>query len=180
MNSMPPNAPGRMQRDLRIWWSAISVVGFTGWLGLFVYPGMTQFRPFLLLWLVVFVVIGVYQRRKTLWPPPPPEGLDSTAGRQVYRASLERRRDDQFKWPARQPVVILGTVVFSVLVGVAVFLQSPKAGLPLILALAVPVSVVVLVLGLHFFTRRFTDRAAAAFQREIDDLLSNGHDSDQG
>ena len=46
MNSTPSNYPGRMQRDLRFWWWAIAVLGFAGWLGLFIYPATSPFRRF--------------------------------------------------------------------------------------------------------------------------------------
>jgi hypothetical protein len=173
MNSTPPaNNPGHMQRDLRFWWWTIAVLGLAGWLGLFVYPATSRFRPILLAWLIAFVVIGAYQRRKTQWPQPPQEGLTTARERQVYRAELERRRDEQYKWPARQPVLMIGIVGVALLLSAIRFL-SPSAG-PVSLAnvLVGPIVVAMLALGMYLLTRRLTNRAAAAFQREIDALDS--------
>ena len=64
MNSASSNAQGRMQRDLRLWWWTIAVLGLSGWLGLFLYPGMSRYRPFLLAWLVAFAAICCYQRQE--------------------------------------------------------------------------------------------------------------------
>jgi hypothetical protein len=172
MKPSPSNTPGRMQRDLRIWWWTIAVVGVTGWLALFLYPA-TQMRPFLLIWLILFVAIGAYQRRRTLWPELPAEGLETAAGRRAYRASLEHRRDQQYKWPARRRPLVIGVIALAFILGATKFLLSPNAGpLPRLMAFVVPASMAVLLVATHYFTRRFTDRAAAAFQREIDTLDS--------
>jgi hypothetical protein len=180
MNSTPSNDPGRMQRDLRFWWWAIAVLGFAGWLGLFAYPATSPFRPILLAWLIAFVAIGVYQRRKMRWPQRPQEGMATAGERQVYRAELERRRDEQYKWPARQPALMIGVVGVAVLLG-AVRFFSPSAG-PVSLAsvLVGPTVVALLALGMYLLTRRFTNRAAAAFQREIDALDSKAPGSGPG
>ena len=105
----------------------------------------------------------------------------ATAGeRQVYRAELERRRDEQYKWPARRPALMIGVVGVAVLLG-AVRLFSPSAG-PVSLASVVvgPTVVALLALGMYLLTRRFTNRAAAAFQREIDALDSKAPGSGSG
>jgi len=161
-----------MQRDLRFWWWTIAVLGFAGWLGLFVYPATSRFRPILLAWLIAFVAIGAYQRRKMRWPQRPPEGMATGGERQVYRADLERRRDEQYKWPARQPVLMIGVVGVALLLGAARLLTPSAGPVSLTTVLVGPSVVAVLVLGMYLLTRRFTNRAAAAFQREIDALDS--------
>ena len=110
--------------------------------------------------------------RENAMAQPPRGGLTTAGERQVYRAELERRRDEQYKWPARQPVLIIGVVGVALLLG-AIRLLSPSAG-PVSLAsvLVGPVVVAMLALGMYLLTRRFTNRAAAAFQREIDALDS--------
>jgi len=177
MNSTPSNDSSRMQRDLRFWWWTIAVLGIAGWLGLFVYPATSRFRPILLAWLIAFVVIGAYQRRRTRWPQPPQEGLATAGERQVYRAALERRRDEQYKWPARQPVLMIGVVGVAVLFGAVGFLSPATGPVSLASVLVGPSIVAVLALGMYLLTRRFTNRAAAAFQHEIDALDSNLPDS---
>jgi hypothetical protein len=170
MHSRSSNVPGPMQRDLRFWWWTLAVLGSTGWLGLFLYPAMSRFRPVLIAWLIAFVVIGVYQRRKARWPQPPQEGLATAAGRQAYRAALERRRDEQHTWPARRRPLMIGVVALAFLFGATgLFVPSPNGGQVPLVGLAV---VAALVVGMYVFTRRFTNRAAAAFQREIDTLDS--------
>ncbi len=182
MNSRPSNVRGGlMQRDLRVWWWTIAVLGSTGWLVLFIYPATSRFRPFLIAWLIAFVVIGAYQRRKTRWPQPPQEGLATAGGRQAYRAALERRRDEQYKWPARRRPLMIGVVAIAFLFGATrLFVLSPNGGqVPFTIALAGPAVVAALILGMYLFTRRFTNRAAAAFQREIDALDSSWRGPDQ-
>jgi hypothetical protein len=175
MNSTPSNVQGPMQRDLRFWWWTIAVLGFTGWLVLFIYPATSRFRPVLIAWLIAFVVIGAYQRRRTRWPQPPQDGLATSGGRQAYRAELERRRDEQYKWPARRRPLMIGVVALAFLFGATrLFVLSPNGGqVPFTIALAGPAVVAALILGMYLFTRRFTNRAAAAFQREIDSLDSS-------
>jgi hypothetical protein len=90
----PSNDRGRMQRDLRYWWWTIAVLGVSGWLGLFMYPAMSRYRPVLLAWLIAFAVIGVYQRRRRSGRSHS-GGLATTDERRAYRAELERRRDEQ-------------------------------------------------------------------------------------
>jgi hypothetical protein len=181
MNSRPSNLQSGMQPDLHFWWWTIAVLGLAGWLGLFVYPSTSRFRPILLAWLIAFVVIGAYQRRKARWPQPPPEGLATADGRQAYRAALERRRDEQYKWPARRRALMVSVVACAFLLGAArLFVLSPNAGqVPLTNSFAGPAVIVVLVLGMYLFTRRVTNRAAAAFQREIDTLDSNSRGPSQ-
>jgi hypothetical protein len=75
---------------------------------------------------------------------------------------------------------MIGVVGFVFLLGAARLL-SPSAGpVSLTGALAGPAVVAVLALGIYLLTRRFTNRAAAAFQREIDALDSklpeSGHE----
>jgi hypothetical protein len=175
MNSTPSNVQGPMQRNLRFWWWTIAVLGFSGWLGLFIYPATSRFRPVLIAWLIAFVVIGAYQRRKMQWPKSLQEGLETAGGRQAYRAQLERRRDEQYKWPARRRPVMIGVVAIAFLFSaIRLFVLSPNGGqVPFTNALAGPAVVAVLVLGMYLFTRRFTNRAAAAFQRTIDTLDSS-------
>jgi len=69
-------------------------------------------------------------------------------------------------------VLIIGVVGVALLLG-AIRLLSPSAG-PVSLAsvLVGPVVVAMLALGMYLLTRKFTNRAAAAFQREIDALDS--------
>ncbi len=172
MNSTASNAQGRMQRDLRLWWWTIAVLGLSGWLGLFLYPGMTRYRPFLLAWLVAFAAIGMYQRRRTQWPARPPEELATADQRRAYRAELERRRDQQYNWPARQPILMIAVVGLAVLFDVARLLIPSARYVPRISALMDPTVVAALALTMYLFTRRLTNRAAAAFQREIDALDS--------
>ena len=75
---------------------------------------------------------------------------------------------------------MIGVVVFAFLFSAAtLFVLSPSAGqAPLTSAFAGPAVVAVLVLAMYLFTSRFTNRAAAAFQREIHTLDSSGRGSD--
>jgi len=70
---------------------------------------------------------------------------------------------------------MIGIAALAFLIGAArLFVLPPNGGpVPLTTALAGPAVVAALVLGMYVFTRRFTDRAAAAFQREIDTLDSS-------
>jgi hypothetical protein len=172
MNPAPSNIRSRMQHDLRLWWWTIAILGLSGWLGLFLYPAVARYRPLLLAWLVAFAAIGMYQRRKTRWPQLPPKGLTTLEERRLYRAELERRRDEQYKWPARQPLLMVGVVGCVFLLGAARLLVPSAGPVPLASVLPGPTMVAVLALGVYLLTRTFTNRAAAAFQREIDALDS--------
>ena len=62
--SSPSGIRGRLKPDLRRRWWTIAVLGTTVWLGLFLTPAFGVYRPILVAWLVVFVAIGIYQRRQ--------------------------------------------------------------------------------------------------------------------
>ena len=71
MSSTESRTPSGMQRDLRIWWWTIAVVGFSACVGLLAVPATARIRPLILGCLAAFIIIGVYQRRKTRWPETP-------------------------------------------------------------------------------------------------------------
>jgi hypothetical protein len=166
MNPTESRAHRGMQRDLRLWWWAIAVVGFTGSIGLLLLPAMARIRPLVFGWLIAFAAIGLYQRRRTLWPQRPPPSAPISAVN-AYRAALERRRDQQLRWPARRVPVLVGTVAATLLVGLAGWLT---AGRSLIDAFTGPLVIAALAFALFVFTRRMTDRAATAIQRKLDQL----------
>jgi hypothetical protein len=157
-----------MQRDLRVWWWTIAVVGLTACVGLLAHPATVRIRPFILGWWGAFLIIGSYQRRKTRWPVRPPENA-TTSELHSYRIALERRRDEQRRWPARRLPVIVGTVTIAVLVGL-VRLFASNGTRPLMDAFAGPLLVAAVAFAMYLFTRKLTNRAAAAFQRELDDV----------
>jgi hypothetical protein len=167
MNPNESRAHRGMQRDLRLWWWAIAVVGFTGSVGLLLLPAMARMRSFVFAWLILFAAIGLYQRRRTWWPRQPPQSASISAVN-TYRAALERQRDQQLRWPARRVPVPVGTVAATLLVGLAGWFTASRS---LIDALTVPLVIAALAFALFLFTRRMTDRAATAFQRELDQLL---------
>jgi hypothetical protein len=179
MNPERSKIQGRMQHDLRVWWWTIAILGLSASLVLFLPPALNRYRPVLLAWLVAFAAIGLYQRRRTLWPRTSPTGPTTADERRAYRAELERRRDEQYKWPARRPVLLIGVVGAAFLLG-ATRLAAPPGPLSVTSVLAGPAAVAALALGLYLLTRRLTNRAAAAFQREIDALDSeprgSGHE----
>jgi hypothetical protein len=65
MDAMQPGSSRGMQRDLRVWWWTIAAVGFAAGVGLLALPAAAPIRPLVVRWLVLFAVIGVYQRRQT-------------------------------------------------------------------------------------------------------------------
>jgi hypothetical protein len=171
MRATQPGQLRGMQRDLRVWWGTIAALGFTVGVGLLLVPTVAPVRPLVVAWLVIFGLIGVYQRSKTTWPQPPSAaGQADEIGR--YRAALERRRDEQYRWPARQLRWLVGAVAMVFLVGV-VGIRNPRSAVtttPLVTSLAVAM----VGLGLYAFTRKMTARAAADFQRALDQLPPSG------
>ena len=167
MNST--ESPRGMQRDLRVWWWTIAAVGLSACVVVLAHPAMVRLRPFILGWLAAFLIIGLYQRRKTRWPERPPESA-TTHELHSYRMVLERRRDEQLRWPAGRLPVIAGTVTIVVLISLARLFASSGSSSPLMDAFAGPLLVAGVAFAMYVFTRKFTNRAAAAFQRELDDL----------
>ena len=72
---------------------------------------------------------------------------------------------------------MIGVVGVAVLFGAVGFLSPATGPVSLASVLVGPSIVAVLALGMYLLTRRFTNRAAAAFQHEIDALDSNLPDS---
>jgi hypothetical protein len=170
MNATESQTPRGMQRDLRVWWWTIAVVGLTACVGLLAHPTTGPIRPFILGWLAAFLIIGLYQRRQTRWPERPPKGA-TTNELHSYRIALERRREAQRRWPARRLPVIVGSVTMAVLVGLARWFESNGTKMDV---LAGPLLVGAVAFALYVFTRKLTNRAAAAFQRELDDVSQRG------
>jgi hypothetical protein len=124
-------------------------------------------------WLVMFAVIGLYQRRKTHWPERPPESA-TPDDVHAYRVALERRRDEQRRWPARRLPVLVGTVTIAFVAGL-VRLFAPHGGPdPLMSAFAGAFLVVAVACAMYAFTLKLTNRAAADFQRELDAMPRKG------
>jgi hypothetical protein len=167
MSSAESHTPGGLQRDLRIWWWTIAVVGFSACVGLLAHPATARIRPFILGWLAAFMIIGLYQRRQTRWPERPPE-CATTNELRSYREALELRRDEQRRWPARRLPVMVGTVTIAVLVGLVRWFAAHGSSKP-IDAFAGPLVVAAVAFAFFVFTRKLANRAAAAFQRELDD-----------
>ena len=166
---MNPQEPLRgMQRDLRGWWWTIAAAGFTAGVGVLAFPGTAPVRPVVVGWLALFAIIGIYQRRQTIWPRQPRAGAD-VGEIDSYRRALERRRDEQLRWPARRLHWIVGTVTVAFLLGL-VRLAAPGAGIRFGDLFVGPVAVAAVAFAMYAFTRRLTNRAAAAFQRELDDV----------
>jgi hypothetical protein len=115
------------------------------------------------------MIIGLFQRRKTCWPERPPESA-TTDELHSYRMALERRREEQRRWPARRLPMIVGPVTIAVLVGLVRLFAPHGSTKPLMDAFAGPLLVAALALAIYVFTRKLTNRAAAAFQRELDDV----------
>jgi hypothetical protein len=157
-----------MQRDLRIWWWTIAVVGLTACVGLLAHPATARIRPIILGWLAAFMIIGLYQRRSTRWPERPPESETANELRS-YRLALERRRDEQRRWPARRLPMIVGTVTIAVLVGLVRWFAPHGSTKPMD-AFAGPLLVAAVAFAIYVFTLKRTNRAAAAFERELDDV----------
>jgi hypothetical protein len=168
MNSTESQTPGG-QRDLRVWWWTIAVVGLTACVGLLAHPATVRIRPFILGWFAAFLIIGLHQRRKTRWPERPPESA-TTNELHSYRLVLERRRDEQLRWPARRLRIVVGTVTIAVLISLVRLFASSGSTNPLMDAFAGPLLVAGIAFAMYVFTRKLTNRAAAAFQRELDDV----------
>ena len=153
----PSQSPGRPQRDLHKWWWITGVLGVVVFASLFALPALRQFRPLLIAWLLVFLAIGIYQRRKIYWPHR------TDGGDRAYREALVRQRDAQSKWPFRRVRTLL--VVHA---GLALLLwQEVMSGgvVPrLNLALAVYVFVVT---GWLLCGWLLTNRAARDFDRQL-------------
>ncbi len=169
MNSPESHTARGMQRDLRVWWWSIAAVGFTACVGLLAHPATAPIRPFILGWLAAFLIVGLYQRRKTQWPAKPPEHATASA-LHAYRTALERRRDDQRRWPARRRMVLVGTVTLAGFVGLARLFASGSSTRPVTDAFAGPLLVAAVVCAMYVFTLKLTNRAAAAFERERDEV----------
>ena len=169
MSSTESQTPSGMQRDLRLWWWTIAVVGFSACVGLLAVPATARIRPLILGWLAAFMIIGVYQRSKTRWPERPPESA-TTNELHSYRIALTRRRDEQRRWPARRLPMIAGPVTIAVLVGLVRLFAPHGSTKPLMDAFAGPLLVAALTFAISLFTRKLTNRAAVAFQRELDDV----------
>ena len=156
-----------MQRDLRVWWWAIMAIGFAAAVVFLALPASGPMRPLVFAWLIAFAAIGLYQRRRTLWPRQPPATAPIDAATAAYRAALELRRDQQRRWPARRVPVLIATVAVALLVGLAGWLVAGRSAVD---AFRGPLVIIALALALFAFTRRMTNRAAADFQRELDRL----------
>jgi hypothetical protein len=168
MRSTESQTPSGMQRDLRLWWWTIAVVGFSACVGLLAVPATARIRPLILGWLAAFMIIGVYQRRKTRWPERSPESA-TTNELHSYRIALERRRDEQRRWPARRLPTIVGIVTIAALVGLVRWFTPLGTTKPMD-AFEGPLLVAAVAFAFYVFTRKLTNRAAVAFQRELDDV----------
>jgi len=168
VNSTESQTP-RGQRDLRVWWWTIAVAGLAACVGLLAHPATARIRPFILGWLAAFLIIGLQQRRKTWWPEKPPESA-TTNQLHSYRLVLERRRDEQLRWPARRLRTTVGTVTIAVLISLVRLFASSGSTNALMDAFAGPLLVAGIAFAMYVFTRKLTNRAAAAFQRELDDV----------
>jgi hypothetical protein len=169
INSTESQTPRGMQRDLRVWWWTIAVVGLAACVGLLALPATVRIRPFILAWLAAFLIIGLYQRRKTRWPERPPESA-TTNELHSYRMALEGRRDEQLRWPARRLPIIVGTVTIAVLISLVRLFASSGSTNPLMDGFAGPLLVAGVAFAMYVVTRKLTNRAAAAFQGELDDV----------
>lgn len=165
--------PRGMQRDLRVWWWTIAVAGLTACVGLLAHPATVRIRPLILGWLAIFLIIGLYQRKKTRWPERPSVSA-TTNELQCYRMALERQRDEQRRWPIRRLPMIVGTVTIAVLVGLVRLFASSGSRKPLMEAFAGPLLVAAVAFAMYVFTRKLTNRAAAAFERELEDGSQRG------
>jgi hypothetical protein len=156
----PIQSPVGPQKDLHKWWWITAVLGVVVFASLFAHPVIRQFRPLLIAWLLVFVAIGIYQRRKIHWPH---RTHGSLGGDQAYRAALVRQRDAQSKWPFRRVPILI--VVYAAL---ALLLWQEVIGGGVVprlnLALAVYVFVVT---GWLLCGRLLTNRAARDFDRQL-------------
>ena len=153
----PSHPSGGPQKDLHRWWWITAVLGVVVWASLMALPVVRQFRPLLIAWLLVFVIIGLYQRRKIHWPHR------TDGGDHAYRAALIRQRDAQSKWPFRRGPAFI--VVIAALVWLMWQEVMNGAVIPRInFALAVYVFVVT---GWLMCGRLLTNRAARDFDREI-------------
>jgi hypothetical protein len=155
--SQPPRGP---QKDLHRWWWITAVLGVLVFASLFAHPVTRQFRPLLIAWLLIFVAIGIYQRRRIHWPH---RTDGSRSENQAYRAALVRQRDAQRKWPFRRvPILIVVHAALALLVWQEVMSSGvvPRMNV----ALAVYVFVVT---GWLLCGRLLTNRAARDFDRQL-------------
>jgi peptidoglycan/LPS O-acetylase OafA/YrhL len=163
-----------MQQDLRVWWWTIATVGWFVFVGLLAYPAVSKHHPpkptwftMVIGWYAIFLIIGIYQRTKMMWPQRPREGA-ATAEILAYRLALERRRDEQRRWPARRLAVIAGTIALAILLScIPLILGTRTKPADVVWA---PILIVAMAVAIYAGTRKFTNRAAKAFQQEIDDL----------
>ena len=163
---VPGQSPAGPQKDLHRWWWITALLGVVVFAFLFGHQALRQFRPLLIAWLIVFVGIGLYQRRKIYWPQRRDESFDGGA---AYRAALIRQRDAQSKWPFRRGAFIV------VIAALAWWMWQEVMTGPVIPRINFAVAVYVFVVtAWGLCGRLLTNRAARAFDRELTLFDSGG------